>query len=162
MGFGVVVDFIRKKPFHLLSILSALIIAAVYFIEYVLGHPPCILCLYQRLPWYGLLIIALLGWQWQNRHHAINRTFIAVALLVTLGSMVLSGYHVGVEWTWWAGPNSCGGAIEAVTAEELLTTQPIRCDIVNFRLLGGSLALWNFAASTLLLLGGMVWWKNNG
>ena len=162
MGSGAMVNFIKNKPFHLLTILSALIIAAVYFIEYVLEQPPCILCLYQRLPWYALLIIALMGWQWQNRNVGINRIFILVALLVALGSAVLAGYHVGVEFGWWQGPNSCGGSVGNITAEELLATQPIRCDKVTFRLLGGSLALWNLVASTLLLFGGMIWYRKYG
>lgn len=157
------VKFIKKKPFHLLAALSTLIIAAVYFIEYALNQPPCVLCLYQRLPWYALLIIALLGWQWQNRNFAvINTAFIAIALLVAFSSIALSGYHLGVEFQWWQGPRSCGGFTANATAAELLATQPIRCDSVNFRLLGGSLALWNFIASTLLLLGGIVWLKKNG
>ena len=161
MGSGAMVDLITNKPFHLLTIFSALIIAAVYFIEYVLEQPPCILCLYQRLPWYALLITALLGWQWQNRNAAINTTLIMVALLVTFGSILLAGYHVGVEFGWWPGPSSCGGKISNISAQELLVVQPIRCDEVSFRLFGGSLALWNLVASCLLLLAGIVWLKKN-
>ena len=155
------VKFIRTKPFHTLVLLSALVIAAVYFIEYVLDYPPCILCLYQRLPWYGLLIIGLLGWQWQNRTRILHRNFLYLGLLVLLCSIALAGYHVGVEFLWWPGPESCGNAAQNLSAEALLATPAISCEEVAFRLLGGSLALWNFIVSILLLGGGILWLAHN-
>lgn len=154
-------EFLQHRPFQLLALLSVMVLGSVYFIEYVLHHLPCQLCLYQRLPWFGLLIIASLGMRWQFQRQRIFRVLVVLALLSLLASVALAGHHIGVEFGWWAGPTTCGGVTGSMSGEDLkaalLATPPIRCDEVNFRLLGGSLALWNFIVSLVVFFTGIIW-----
>ena len=156
---------LKSKPFHLLVICCTLIIAAVYFVEYVLGHTPCVLCLYQRLPWYGLLIIGFLGWRWQNRLGTVPRPLMWLAAICALGSTLLAGYHSGVEFGWWPGPTTCGGITGSMDSEalkaKLLATAPVRCDEVNFRIFGASLAVWNYIISALVFFSSLLWLRTH-
>ena len=57
-------------------------------------------------------------------------------------------YHSGVEWKWWPGPQDCSGPINSFgSAGDLLrqmqATSVVRCDEVQFRFLGLSLAGYN-------------------
>ncbi|NQY82456.1 MAG: disulfide bond formation protein B [Alphaproteobacteria bacterium] len=155
------INILWCKPFHLLIALSIIIIATVYFTEYVLGHAPCPLCLYQRLPWYGLIILGFIGWHWQNRLDIPSRLILLGTALLMLGGAMLAGYHGGVEFGWWPGPSTCGKVTGNMSVVELkaklLATAPVRCDEIRFRIFGGSLALWNFVVSTLIFLGIVLW-----
>src|SRR5215470_7275935 len=84
--------------------------------------------------------------------------FLGMALLalIFLGSAGLAAYHVGVEQHWIEGPSACtGGASGARSAEELMkflqNQQGVRCDEVQWSLLGLSLAGWNVVTSLVLL-----------
>ena len=71
----------------LISILSAL------FIEHVLGHQPCNLCLMQRIP-YGLSIILI----FLNYFLKKDQKFVVMLLaLIFSFSFFISFYHFGIE-----------------------------------------------------------------
>lgn len=146
----------RDKPFHLLSAAVTAVLATVYAVEYLLGYPPCPLCLYQRIPWFFLLIISLLGWRVQTRTGHPPNLILGLLLAIILVSIGLAGHHTGVEFRWWDGPKNCGGvgAISDIAElkKKLLETPPIRCDQPDFTFLGASLALWNLIGSAILAL----------
>jgi disulfide bond formation protein DsbB len=80
---------------------------------------------------------------------------VGLAGLLFLANAGLALYHVGVEQHWVAGPTACAStaaaadSIEALKAQ-LLGTQPIRCDEVQFSFLGISMAGWDAVASLLI------------
>ena len=143
--------------FPLLAAWSTLLLLSVYFIEHMLGYLPCQMCLWQRVPWFFVIIISLLGLRFQRAQPSaaikICHTLLMATLLVSIG---LAAYHTGVEWRWWQGPTSCSGVDAEASFEALkqalLSRPPVRCDAVEFRLFGGSLALWNVLVSLLCLL----------
>ncbi len=154
-------DWPRLVPFAILAAsIGALIIA--YTAELAFGIEPCILCLYQRIPYAlagALAVAALLAPEtWGPRPKVWAVVGAAVAFLA--GAEV-AFYHVGVEQHWWRSVASCGVAAsdpEPETVEELrrLLTEarPTKtCDEVEWALFGVSMATYNVATSLALAVG---------
>ncbi len=155
------VDWRRAVP---LAILAASIGALVtaYTAELALRIEPCILCLYQRIPYAlaGTLALAALlapgTWGPQPKVWAVIGA--GVAFLV---GAEIAFYHIGVEQHWWRSLAACGvaaGDPEPETVEELrrLLTEarPAKaCDEVDWTLFGVSMATYNVAASLALAVG---------
>jgi disulfide bond formation protein DsbB len=77
---------------------------------------------------------------------------LAILAAAALGNAWLGAYHAGVEWKWWQGPTDCAGPIVNLGSagnllERLETTKVIRCDEVQWRFLGLSLAGYNVLIS---------------
>ncbi len=132
------------------AIAAAAMLAIAHAFE-TFGHlPPCELCLRQRDVYWAALAVGVLGWRLElalpgRRFAAV---FAGVLALVFLFQTGLAGYHAGVEWKWWPGPQSCSGQgradAQAITA--LLNGARIQgpsCDVARWRWLGLSMAGWN-------------------
>ena len=130
---------------------SAAALASAYIAQYVFGLEPCILCLYQRIPFAiggALAIIAI-----ARPEHA--KVILAIMVAVFLFESGLAFYHVGVEQHWWAAATGCSstGEISKSPAEMLKNLQksiPKPCDEVDWTILGISMAAWNVLFSGFL------------
>jgi disulfide bond formation protein DsbB len=134
---------------------AATILGALYF-QYGLGYRPCALCLEQRYPYYfsiPLAVFILLGESVGSRRRVLLAALAVIAGLM-LWNAGLAGYHAGVEWKWWPGPNTCGGAADLGTGGNLLkqlqTINVVRCDEAAWTFLGLSLAGYNVLISLAL------------
>ena len=130
----------------LFSILSAL------FIEYVLGHQPCNLCLIQRIP-YGLSIILIT----LNYFLKKNERFIILLLILVFSfSLIISFYHFGIEQGFFKESAVCGlkNVTEIISKEEILKqlqTKTVSCKDVTFKIFGFSLTTFNIFISLILI-----------
>ena len=130
----------------LISILSAL------FIEYVLGHQPCNLCLIQRIP-YGLSIILIT----LNYFLKKNERFIILLLILVFSfSLIISFYHFGIEQGFFKESAICGlkNVTEIISKEEILKqlqTKTVSCKDVTFKIFGFSLTTFNIFISLILI-----------
>lgn len=128
--------------------------------EHVFGYLPCMLCLWQRWPYYlGVPLAALLAAA--IAAGAPPRFVVAGLALLACVFAVGSGlgvYHAGVEFGAWPGPASCGGGGALPTqASDLLgqlrTAKVVPCDAPAVLIFGLSLAAWNaLIAAGLALL----------
>ena len=130
---------------------SAAALASAYIAQYVFGLEPCILCLYQRIPFALAIILAGVA---LFRPDAAK---IIMALMIALFAFegALAFYHVGVEQHWWAAATGCSqaGEISNSPAEMLKNLQksiPKPCDEVDWTILGISMAAWNVLFSGCL------------
>jgi disulfide bond formation protein DsbB len=144
--------------FLLTMVLGLGVLLFVYVAEYVFGLKPCYLCRYERIPYALATLIAFLGWLWKPK----SLHFPVVLLFLTFfGSIILSGYHVGVEQHFFAPTEACTGgyadAMNAQSIEELqaaiLNAPVARCDEVLYTFLGLSMTVYNFLLSLALMLG---------
>ena len=75
---------------------------------------------------------------------------------VTLFNAGFGVYHSGVEWGWWQGPTECSGPITDLGSGSLFDNldkvKVVRCDEVQWRWLGLSLAGYNAVISALMAL----------
>src|SRR5689334_9245951 len=139
------------------AVIGALTICGFFFFEYVLGYPPCPLCLDQRNAFYVSVPLAALLWLGAN-HGASSKVItagFAVITVVMLWNTGLSAYHAGVEWKFWPGPTDCSGPINSLgSAGSLLNRlqdiKIVRCDEAAWRFLGISLAGYDVMVSLFL------------
>ena len=131
----------------LISILSAL------FIEHILGHQPCNLCLIQRIP-YGLSIILLV----LNYFLKKNEHFIIVLLILIFSfSSIISFYHFGIEQGFIEESAVCTmkNTLDITSKEELLKqlqVMTVSCKDVTFKIFGFSLTMINMLISLILVI----------
>jgi disulfide bond formation protein DsbB len=160
-------QFARSQPIAAAAIAIAIggvaTILGAWFFQYGLGYKPCPLCLEQRYPYYFAIPLAALVLMGVSAG-ASRRVLIAALAVIAVGMLWnagLGGYHAGVEWKWWKGPQDCSGALDDLgTVTDLLTQvetmRVIRCDEAAWRFLGLSLAGYNVLIS-LALAGIAVW-----
>ena len=139
------------------TVVAAATISGAWFFQLVLDIVPCPLCLEQRYAYYlavplGLLV-ALAAAKGAPRG-AVTAGLVILAL-AALANAGLGAYHAGVEWGFWQGPTDCTGPIGNLgSAGDLLarldTVKVIRCDEVQWRFLGLSLAGYNVLISLLM------------
>jgi disulfide bond formation protein DsbB len=131
----------------LLALAAGAILLAVLAFQYLGGLPPCPLCVWQRWPYVGVVLLGVVGWRWQPR------ALLGISALLLLTTAGIGVYHVGVEQGWWALPAGCAAGTDAQSVEELkriLAEAPPACDQVAFTFLGLSLAGWNVVAGGAL------------
>ena len=144
---------------YLVGLACCLVLATAYAFEYLANLQPCVLCIYQRIPYavaIGLMLLAII----LRKHSQANLIlFIAASVVFAVGSAIAI-FHIGVEQQLWQGTPECGNFINTASVEALrkqLLAQPIvRCDEVAWSLFGISMAGYNFLISTSLLLYSLV------
>ena len=136
--------------FVILAIISLTTISTL-IIQHWLGHEPCKLCLYERIPYFlsMLLIIKII---FIEKYKKIT---LLILFLVFMCSTVLAFYHFGIEQGFFSESLACtsGDLSKTLSKEELLQQlklNSISCKDVSFRILGLSLAAINTIFSLIL------------
>lgn len=146
-----------------LLLFSLASLAFAYTSEHVFGLLPCILCVYQRIPYFVVILFALLSLLLKGRKRMILVALCGVVLLAGAG---IAAYHVGVEHGKFHLDGGCEstGPVPSTLEEmrnQLIGKPAAPCDKPQFIFLGISMAGWNFFFSSLvgayILL--MVWRK---
>ena len=142
-----------KIYLNFIFLLCLISIISAYFIEYVLGHQPCNLCLIERIP-YGLALILIS----LNYTLIKNERFIILLLiLIFIFSLIISFYHFGIEQGFFKESAVCGlkNASDLISKAEILKqlqTITISCKDVTFRIFGFSLTTFNIIISLILII----------
>ena len=140
-----------KKFYIIILTLSFFSLIAALYVEYILGFKPCVLCVYQRIPYAIAIFISLIAFFFGNRN-----ILLIVLGLTFLAGILLSGYHVSIEKGIIEPIFSCTGEnIRVLEKEEILKSlnniQP-DCKDVDFSIFGVSLATLNFIISFVLTI----------
>ena len=137
--------------------IAASTLAGAWYFQLVLDIVPCPLCLEQRYVYYLAVPLGVLVALAAAKHapRAVLVVGLALLALATLGNAGLGTYHAGVEWGLWQGPTECTGPIgnfgsAGSLLDRLNTVKVIRCDEVQWRFLGLSLAGYNVLISLLM------------
>ena len=147
--------FNLKAEFYLkiIFLFSFIALISAFFIEYILGHQPCNLCLIERIP-YGLSIMIIMAIFLIRK----NQKFLVMLLILTfIFSFAISFYHFGIEQSFFQESSVCGAknSTEIVTKEDLLkqlSEKIISCKDVTFRIFGLSLTSINIVISLLFII----------
>ncbi len=128
---------------------SAAILVSALGSQFIGGLSPCPLCIWQRWPHVAAVVIAVAAvtvlWRYA-------RPLALLGMLAMLAGAGLGLYHTGVERGWWEGPDTCTSSdITNLSTDQLLAqimnAPLVRCDEVQWDLLGLSLASWNAVIS---------------
>jgi disulfide bond formation protein DsbB len=146
-------------PALAITAIAAATLAGAWFFELVLDIRPCPLCLEQRYAYYLAVPLGLvLAFAASRRApRPVLLAGFAVLLLAALANAWLGGYHAGVEWQFWQGPTDCSGPVVNLGSagnllERLDTVKVVRCDEVQWRFLGLSLAGYNVLISLAMAM----------
>jgi disulfide bond formation protein DsbB len=138
----------------LILLIAAATIAGAWFFQLVLDIQPCPLCLEQRYAYYALIPLSALVAIGAARGGPRGVLLLGLVLLAlaALANAALGTYHAGVEWGFWKGPTDCTGPVGNLGSagsllERLDTVKIVRCDEVQWRFLGLSLAGYNVLIS---------------
>ena len=152
---GIVLPPSQAARALIIAAASLAILAAVWIFQ-GLGYQPCELCLTPRYAFYLAAPLAFVTAAFASRSaHGLARAGFALLAVAFVASAALAAYHAGVEYHWWAGPTACtGGLTGSLDVNDLVKSldsiKVVRCDEVQLRIAGLSLAGWNVLASAAL------------
>ena len=141
----------NKTIFNLILLFSVFALIAAYFIQYVLKHQPCNLCLIERIP-YFLAIIVISIFLFTRKFEKLS---LVILSLLFFSATLIALYHFGIEQGFIRESLVCNLDIESnnLTKEALLNqlkTLPVSCKNVTFKIFGLSLATFNIFISLIL------------
>ena len=147
--------FNLKAEFYLkiIFLFSFIALISAFFIEYILGHQPCNLCLIERIPYILSIMIIMAIFLIKK-----NQKFLVMLLILTfIFSFAISFYHFGIEQGFFQESSVCGvkSLTEVITKEDLLkqlSEKTISCKDVTFRIFGLSLTSINIVISLLFII----------
>ena len=144
----------KKNLFTGIFLISFIALISAYFIEYVLGHQPCNLCVYERIPYFLAILIVLINY----KYNKLEKYLILSLAIIFLIATILSLYHLGIEQGLIQESLLCDlekGA-NIVDKDEILKQlqqKSISCKDVTFKIFGLSLTNYNIIISLLLTIG---------
>ena len=144
-------DIKNKMILNLILLFSVFALIAAYFIQYVLKHQPCSLCLIERIP-YLLSIIVISICLFTRKFEKLS---LLVLSLIFFSATLIAFYHFGIEQGFIRESLVCDLNIENnnLSNEALLNqlkTLPVSCKDVTFKIFGLSLATFNIFITLIL------------
>ena len=144
-------SIINKKKIIGIIVFCILVLISTFFIEYVLKHAPCNLCLIERIPYIATIVLALIALIF-DKYEKI--TLILIGLFFVFGTIV-SFYHFGIEQGFFNESLVCnlmesGKIGSAQDLLKQLETKSVSCKDVTFRVFGLSLATFNTIISFVI------------
>ena len=141
----------NKMIFNLILWFSIFALIAAYFIQYVLKHQPCNLCLIERIPYFFSIIVISI--------HLFTKKFEKISLvilsLIFFSATLIALYHFGVEQGFIEESLVCdlNNENNNLSKQDLLNQLkeiPVSCKNVTFRVFGLSLATFNIFINLIL------------
>ena len=138
----------------LIFLVSIIALVSAFFIEYVLGHQPCNLCVLERIPYLLAIIVVLLNYKFIQ----FEKFFILLLTIIFLVGTVLSLYHFGIEQGFIQESLVCDlkSGSNLLSKEEILKQlqeKSVNCKDVTFKIFGLSLTSYNILISSLITIG---------
>ena len=140
-----------QRSLNLVLFFSIFALISAYFIQYILGHQPCNLCLIERVPYVSAIIIILLCFYLKR----FEKIFLISLSLIFFLATILSFYHFGIEQGFIKESLVCDldTGDKILNREELLKELKeitVSCKDVTFKIFGLSLATINIIISLIL------------
>jgi len=135
----------------LIFLISVIALVSAFFIEYVLGHQPCNLCILERIPYLLAIIIILLNFKFSH----YEKFFILLLSIIFLAGAIISLYHLGIEQGFVQESLVCDlkSGSNLLSKEEILKQlqeKSVSCKDVTFKIFGLSLTSYNILISLLI------------
>ena len=138
---------------NLILFVSFAALISAFFIEYVLGHQPCNLCILERIPYLLAIVIILLNYKFSQ----FEKLFLVLLIIVFLTATILSVYHFAIEQGFIEESLVCDlkNGSQVTSKEEILKQlqeQKVSCKDVTFKIFGLSLTTYNIVISILITI----------
>ena len=135
----------------LILLISIIALISAFFIEFILGHQPCNLCILERIPYFLAIIVILLNYKFIE----FEKFFILFLTIIFLFGTALSLYHLGIEQGFIQESLVCDlkSGSNLLSKEEILKQlqeKSVSCKDVTFKMFGLSLTSYNILISILI------------
>ena len=135
-------------------LVSIIALVSAFFIEYILGHQPCNLCILERIPYLLAIILVLLNYKFTQ----FKKFFVLLLAIIFLAGTILSLYHLGIEQGFIQESLVCDlkSGSNLLSKEEILKQlqeKSVSCKDVTFKIFGLSLTSYNILISLLITIG---------
>ena len=135
-------------------LVSIIALVSAFFIEYVLGHQPCNLCVLERIPYLLAIIVLLLNYKFIQ----VEKFFMLLLTITFLTGTALSLYHLGIEQGFIQESLVCDikSGPNLLSKDEILKQlqeKNVSCKDVTFKIFGLSLTSYNILISLLITIG---------
>ena len=143
----------KKNLLTGIFLISFVALASAYFIEFILGHHPCILCIYERIPFFLAMLIILINY----KYNKLEKYLILLLALIFLIATILSLYHLGIEQGFIQESLLCDlkNGANTIDKDEILKQlqqKSVSCKDVTFKMFGLSLTSYNIIINLILTL----------
>ena len=152
-----------KSILKIIFLISLFALISAYFIEYFLGHQPCKLCLIERIPYIGALIIIIIN----HKFYHFEKYMVFLLAFIFLSSSLISLYHLGIEQGFIKESLLCEleNISKILSKEEILKQlqeKKVSCKDVTFKIFGLSLTSYNILISLLITVSaGKIYFNND-
>ena len=145
------VEINKTVTIKLIFIISIVALTSAFFIEHVLSHQPCNLCILERIPYLLSIIIIVLNYKFAH----LEKYFMVLLILIFLAATILSLYHLGIEQGFIEESLVCDlkNGTDLLSKEDILKQlqeKNVSCKDVTFKILGLSLTSYNVIISILI------------
>jgi len=144
----------KQLLIKIIFLVSVIALISAFIIEYILGHQPCNLCIFERIPYLLAIIIIVFNYQFNQ----FEKFFVLLLLIVFLIGAILSLYHLGIEQGFIHESLVCDlkNGSNLLSKEEILKQlqeKNVSCKDVTFKIFGLSLTSYNILISLLICIG---------
>ena len=144
------VEINKTITLKLIFLISVVALASAFFIEHLLGHQPCNLCILERIPYLLAIIIILLNYKFIH----LEKHFFLLLTLIFVAATILSIYHLGIEQGLIKESLVCDlkNSSNLLSKEDILKQlqeKNVSCKDVTFKIFGLSLTSYNIIISLL-------------
>ena len=135
----------------IIFLVSIIALVSAFFIEYILSHQPCNLCILERFPYLLAIIVILFIYKFSQ----FEKFFIFLLTIIFLAATALSLYHLGIEQGFIQESLVCDlkSGSNLLSKEEILKQlqeKSVSCKDVTFKIFGLSLTSYNILISLLI------------
>ena len=143
----------KTLTIKLIFIISIVALTSAFFIEHILGHQPCNLCILERIPYLLGIIVIVLNYKFVH----LEKHFMLMLIIIFLVATILSLYHLGIEQGFIEESFVCDlkNSSNLLSKEDILKQlqeKNINCKDVTFKILGLSLTSYNILISLLITI----------
>ena len=143
----------KTLTIKLIFIISIVALTSAFFIEHILGHQPCNLCMLERIPYFLAIIVIVLNYKFFH----LEKHFMLLLIVIFLVSTILSLYHLGIEQGIIEESFVCDlkSGSNLSSKEDILKQlqeKNINCKDVTFKILRLSLTSYNILISLLITI----------
>lgn len=147
-----ILNYFNKFYFLILLTISSLIISGAYILEYFYNFPPCKLCIYQRVPYFLIIMVCFFSF-----FAKYKSTHFYVIFFLLFSSFLIAFYHSLVERGLVKFNSGCSSSVDSFEniddlRNHLDSVSITKCDEILFSLMGFSLANINAIISFVLVL----------
>jgi disulfide bond formation protein DsbB len=142
---------------HAMTIATPLAaLAGAYAFQYLGGLAPCQMCWWQRYAHAAALGLALTPFIMGGQ----KKLWVVLSALALAVAAAIGGFHAGVEYGWWKGLTECTSAVSFGSGGDplaaIMAAPVVRCDVVQWSLLGISMAGYDFLLSGAAAVAALV------